>query len=52
MSPFLNVPVVSISGHKKMRGVTNVMLDHDHSAALSLMRFSISTISAIATLPL
>jgi LacI family transcriptional regulator len=30
------VPVVSISGHKKMRGVTNVMLDHDHSAALAL----------------
>ena len=32
----VNVPVVSISGHKKMRGVTNVMLDHDHSAALAL----------------
>ncbi|HEY4011148.1 MAG TPA: substrate-binding domain-containing protein, partial [Acidobacteriaceae bacterium] len=28
--------VVSISGHKKMRGVTNVMLDHDHSATLAL----------------
>ena len=32
----VNVPVVSISGHKKMRGVTNVMLDHDHSATLAL----------------
>jgi len=32
----VSVPVVSISGHKKMRGVTNVMLDHDHSAALAL----------------
>ncbi len=32
----VDVPVVSISGHKKMRGVTNVMLDHDHSAMLAL----------------
>jgi LacI family transcriptional regulator len=32
----VQVPVVSISGHKKMRGVTNVMLDHDHSAMLAL----------------
>jgi LacI family transcriptional regulator len=32
----VDVPVVSISGHKRMRGVTNVMLDHDHSAALAL----------------
>ncbi len=32
----VNVPVVSISGHKRMRGVTNVMLDHDHSATLAL----------------
>lgn len=32
----LEVPVVSISGHKKMRGVTNIMLDHDHSATLAL----------------
>ena len=32
----LNVPVVSISGHKKMRGVANVILDHDHSALLAL----------------
>jgi DNA-binding LacI/PurR family transcriptional regulator len=32
----VTVPVVSISGHKKMRGLTNVMLDHDHSATLAL----------------
>lgn len=32
----VEVPVVSISGHKRMRGVTNVMLDHDHAAALAL----------------
>jgi DNA-binding LacI/PurR family transcriptional regulator len=36
LSEIVNVPVVSISGHKKMRGVTNVMLDHDHSAMLAL----------------
>ncbi len=29
-------PVVSISGHKKMHGVTNVMLDHARSATLAL----------------
>ena len=29
-------PVVSISGHKRMPGVTNVVLDHDRSAALAL----------------
>lgn len=32
----VDVPVVSISGNKRMRGVTNVMLDHDHSATLAL----------------
>jgi DNA-binding LacI/PurR family transcriptional regulator len=32
----VDVPVVSISGHKKMRGVANVMLDHDRSAMLAL----------------
>ena len=32
----VEVPVVSISGHKKMRGVTNIMLDHDRSAVLAL----------------
>ena len=36
LSEIVDVPVVSISGHKKMRGVTNVMLDHDHSALLAL----------------
>src|SRR5580704_11300503 len=36
LNEIVNVPVVSISGHKKMRGVTNVMLDHDHSALLAL----------------
>jgi DNA-binding LacI/PurR family transcriptional regulator len=32
----VNVPVVSISGHKKMLGVTNIVLDHDSSAVLAL----------------
>jgi len=32
----VEVPVVSISGHKKMRGLTNIMLDHDRSAVLAL----------------
>ena len=32
----VNQPVVSISGHKKSPGVTNVMLDHDRSAILAL----------------
>jgi len=32
----VDVPVVAISGHKKMRGVTNIMLDHDRSATLAL----------------
>jgi DNA-binding LacI/PurR family transcriptional regulator len=36
LNEMVDVPVVSISGHKKMRGVTNVMLDHDHSAKLAL----------------
>jgi DNA-binding LacI/PurR family transcriptional regulator len=32
----VDVPVVAISGHKKMRGVANVMLDHDHAALLAM----------------
>jgi DNA-binding LacI/PurR family transcriptional regulator len=32
----LNQPVVSISGHRRMAGVTNVVLDHDRSAMLAL----------------
>jgi LacI family transcriptional regulator len=32
----VNVPVVSISGHKKMAGVTNILLNHDRSATLAL----------------
>ena len=32
----VSVPIVSISGHKKMDGVTNIMLDHDRSAVLAL----------------
>src|ERR1700733_3237680 len=36
LNEVVDVPVVSISGHKKMRGVANVMLDHDHSAMLAL----------------
>jgi DNA-binding LacI/PurR family transcriptional regulator len=30
------VPVVSISGHMKIAGVTNIVLDHDRSAVLAL----------------
>ncbi len=29
-------PVVSISGHKRLTGVTNIVLDHERSAALAL----------------
>jgi len=32
----LPVPVVSISGHKKLKGNTNIMLDHDRAALLAL----------------
>jgi LacI family transcriptional regulator len=32
----VNVPVVSISGHEKMQGVTNIVLNHDKSAVLAL----------------
>jgi len=32
----VDVPVVAISGHRKMHNVSNIMLDHDRSAALAL----------------
>jgi LacI family transcriptional regulator len=32
----VSVPVVSISGHKKLKGNTNIMLDHDRAAILAL----------------
>jgi len=32
----VSVPVVSISGHKKMKGNTNIVLDHDRAALLAL----------------
>jgi DNA-binding LacI/PurR family transcriptional regulator len=32
----VSVPVVSISGHEKIAGVTNIVLDHDRSAVLAL----------------
>ncbi len=32
----VNQPVVSISGHKQMAGVSNIQLDHDRSATLAL----------------
>jgi DNA-binding LacI/PurR family transcriptional regulator len=32
----VGVPVVSISGHKKLKGTTNIMLDHDRAALLAL----------------
>jgi len=32
----VRVPVVSISGHNKLKGNTNIMLDHDRAALLAL----------------
>ena len=32
----LSAPVVSISGHKKIRGNTNIVMDHDRAAYLAL----------------
>ena len=32
----VSVPVVSISGHKKVAGITNICIDHDRSAVLAL----------------
>lgn len=32
----LSVPVVAIAGHRRIEGVTNVILDHAHAAELSL----------------
>jgi DNA-binding LacI/PurR family transcriptional regulator len=32
----LPVPVVAVAGHKKISGVTNVLLDHRHAAELAL----------------
>jgi LacI family transcriptional regulator len=32
----VSVPVVSVSGHKKLKGNTNIMLDHDRAALLAL----------------
>jgi len=32
----VNQPVVSISGHKRMKGVSNIQLDHERSALLAL----------------
>jgi LacI family transcriptional regulator len=32
----LAIPVVSISGHKKVRGVTNILMDQDRAALLAL----------------
>ncbi|MGA8937694.1 MAG: LacI family DNA-binding transcriptional regulator, partial [Acidobacteriaceae bacterium] len=32
----VRAPVISISGHKKLKGNTNIMLDHDRAALLAL----------------
>ena len=32
----IGVPVVTVSGHQKLNGVTNVVLDHRHAAELAL----------------
>lgn len=31
-----NLPTVAVAGHKKVEGVTNVVIDHDRAAALAL----------------
>lgn len=36
LSEPVNQPVVSISSHKRIQGVTNILLDHDQSAILAL----------------
>lgn len=36
LSEPVNQPVVSVSGHKKLPGVTNVVLDHERAAKLAL----------------
>jgi LacI family transcriptional regulator len=30
------LPVVAVAGHKKIKGVTNIVLDHEHAASLAL----------------
>jgi DNA-binding LacI/PurR family transcriptional regulator len=30
------LPTVAVAGHKKVKGVTNIVLDHDHAAVLAL----------------
>jgi LacI family transcriptional regulator len=30
------LPTVAIAGHKKLKGVTNILLDHEHAAVLAL----------------
>jgi LacI family transcriptional regulator len=37
MSEALPIPVVTISGHKEMKGVSNIVLDHGQAAALALL---------------
>lgn len=36
----LKVPVVTVSGHNKVRGVTNIVLDHVHAAEVALKHLS------------
>src|SRR5579863_5688883 len=31
-----SLPTVAIAGHKKLKGVTNIVLDHEHAAVLAL----------------
>jgi DNA-binding LacI/PurR family transcriptional regulator len=37
LNEVVDVPVVSISGHKKVLGVANVMLNHDNATTLALL---------------
>lgn len=31
-----SLPTVAVAGHKKLKGITNIVLDHDHAAVLAL----------------
>jgi len=36
----LSIPVVTVSGHNQVEGVTNVVLDHEHAAEIALKHLS------------
>lgn len=36
----LSLPTVAVAGHKRLRGVTNIVLDHEHAALIALRHLS------------